>query len=72
MWTNALQWAGADQFSEMELMDWKMSGAVVGHFKSYLDLTWLEIENAGHMVPHDQAAVALQMLYQLLNGMPFS
>jgi len=72
MWTNALQWAGTTQFNNMPIVDWNLSGSAVGHFKSYMDLTWLEIEDAGHMVPHDQPEVALQMLYLFLHGMPFN
>jgi len=72
MWTSGMKWPGQTKFNNLPLQDWTYNGDVAGHVKSYQGFTWLEVEDAGHMVPHDQPAVALQMLNLFLNDQPFN
>jgi len=71
MWTSALQWPGQDGFNQVPLHDWQVGNTVAGHAKSFQGFTWLEVEGAGHMVPHDQPANALALLKTFLAGQPF-
>jgi len=68
MWTSELKWSGQAGFNATSFVDWKDSnGDVAGHIKSYTPLTFLEVEEAGHMVPHDQPARALELFVQFLS-----
>jgi len=71
-WVSSLDWPGKDPFNKAPENQWKVNGTLAGISKSFKGLTWLEILNAGHLVPMDQPANALQMLYQFLNGIPFN
>ena len=54
-WTNSTQWKGQAEFRQATLMDWKLSsGKVAGQARSGGGLTFVEVEEAGHMVPMDQ------------------
>ena len=71
-WTSAMNWPGKSQFNAKSFIDWNFNGKKVGASRSYSNLTFLEVENAGHLVPHDQPEVALEMLQQFLSGKLFS
>jgi len=71
-WTASMEWPGQAEFKTTAYADWKVDNQVAGHYKSAQGLTWLEIEEAGHMVPHDQPNRADVMLQHLLNNVPFS
>ncbi|RSH85597.1 hypothetical protein EHS25_003736 [Saitozyma podzolica] len=62
MWMNRLQWTGQEGFNEAEFVDFKVKGEVAGKYKTYGNLSLLKIYGAGHMVPFDKPAQALQML----------
>lgn len=70
-WLASISWPGAAGFNGLSVQDWTISGSVAGHFKSYQNLTWLEVEEAGHMVPHDQPANALAMINTFISGGSF-
>lgn len=67
-----MNWPYQNQFNQQPLQNWNFNGSVAGQFKTYGNLTWVQVENAGHMVPHDVPAVALQLLNLFLNNQPFS
>lgn len=50
---NRLTYSKQDGFNETPLHDWSVGSTVAGHAKSYQGFTFLEVEGAGHMVPHD-------------------
>jgi len=54
----SLRWPGADQFAAASLADLDLGGAAVGKMRRGGNLTWLEVEAAGHMVPLNQGAAA--------------
>jgi len=72
MWTTQMPWSGQSLFNSTKYVDWHVSGQVAGQAKSALNLTFLKVNNAGHMVPMDQPANALDMLNRFLNGKPFN
>jgi len=72
MWTSALEWEGQEGFNDQPFKDWvDYQGYLSGHVKSYAGFTFLEVERAGHMVPHDQPAAALDILFHLVQDTPF-
>mmetsp|Transcript_6680 Transcript_6680/g.11905 ORF Transcript_6680/g.11905 Transcript_6680/m.11905 type:complete len:605 (+) Transcript_6680:89-1903(+) len=67
-WTLKLDWKHHDEFNAAEEHDWN-SGA--GLARTSNGLTFLQVYDAGHMVPADQPEHALQMITQFLNGEVF-
>jgi len=67
MWTSRLLWEGQEGFNDQKFKNWSVNGEVAGYFKTYQNFTFLEVENAGHMVPHDQPSNALEILRWILS-----
>jgi cathepsin A (carboxypeptidase C) len=66
-WTLGLDWKSGDDFRTAEEHDWKSQGLA----RSAGGLTFLQVYDAGHMVPSDQPQVALDMITNFLNGGDF-
>ncbi|XP_037544740.1 retinoid-inducible serine carboxypeptidase [Nematolebias whitei] len=65
MWVNRLKWAGLPSFSKLRwtpLDDPASPGVTGAFFKTYKNFSFYWILRAGHMIPSDQGAMALQML----------
>ena len=44
-----MQWPYQNQFNQLPLQNWKLdNGAVGGEWKGYANLTWVQVESAGH------------------------
>jgi serine carboxypeptidase-like clade IV len=71
-WVNAMQWAGAAEFAAAPTLGWTVEGEPAGLAKSANGLTLLQVYDAGHMVPMDKPAAALDMLQRLMDNKPFS
>eukprot|EP01087_Luapelamoeba_hula_P007668 TRINITY_DN1873_c0_g1_i1.p1 TRINITY_DN1873_c0_g1~~TRINITY_DN1873_c0_g1_i1.p1 ORF type:complete len:439 (-),score=66.33 TRINITY_DN1873_c0_g1_i1:42-1358(-) len=71
-WVSQLRWPGQEGYNKADRKDWNIAGQVAGQVQSYEGLTFLAVENAGHMVPMDQPANALAMLKNFLNNTPFA
>jgi carboxypeptidase C (cathepsin A) len=73
-WTYALPWSGQTQFQAAPYQPWTAAGASgpSGYVKNSGNFTFLEVLLAGHMVPMDQPAAALDMLNRFLWNQPFS
>jgi serine carboxypeptidase-like clade 4 len=71
-WVNQMSWSGQANFNKVPYSNWNVNSTVAGHVRNYGLFTWLEVENAGHMVPHDQPVAALDMLTRFLANTPFS
>jgi len=67
-WTLKLDWKHKDEFNAAEEHDWN-DGA--GLARTAGGLTFLQVYDAGHMVPTDQPAHALTMITQHLKGETF-
>jgi cathepsin A (carboxypeptidase C) len=61
-WTDELKWKHHKEYKHSEPYDWKKQGMA----KSYKGLTFLQVYDAGHMVPHDQPKVALEMIHDFV------
>jgi len=68
---DSMDWPGRSSFLNGRNTTWSVDGNSAGTVRTGSGLTFIEVANAGHMVPHDQPAAALNMLDHLLNGTPF-
>ena len=66
-WTNALEWSGKSDFAAADEHEWKGYGLA----RSADNLTFLQVYDAGHMVPSDQPKVALEMISLFTQGGAF-
>lgn len=62
-WTNQLNWPGQNKFQNMNYT----SLANYGQYKTLNGFTFYRVYQAGHMVPMDQPAAALDMLNRFIN-----
>eukprot|EP00658_Telonema_sp_P-2_P054108 TRINITY_DN4302_c0_g1_i1.p1 TRINITY_DN4302_c0_g1~~TRINITY_DN4302_c0_g1_i1.p1 ORF type:complete len:446 (+),score=94.73 TRINITY_DN4302_c0_g1_i1:62-1399(+) len=67
-WTLALPWSGHDGFNAEGEHAWK---AASGTARTHGGLTFLQVHNAGHMVPLDQPEAALDMVNTFTAGGAF-
>jgi cathepsin A (carboxypeptidase C) len=67
-WTMDLSWNHKDEFNHAEDHEW---GENMGLARSSNGLTFLQVYDAGHMVPTDQPEVALTMINNFLKGNAF-
>jgi len=70
-WVKDMEWDYQKQFNGLPLKPWTVNGKQAGLGKSYEGLTFLEVFDAGHMVPMDQPANALDMITRFIYGQPF-
>ena len=70
-WTLALPWAGKAAFNAAGDHPWLVDGKQAGLARSAQGFTFLQVHNAGHMVPLDQPANSLAMFQALLDDVPF-
>ena len=72
-WTLGLEWDHKDDFNKAEVKEWgkKEDGSAAGLARSSNGFTFLQVYDAGHMVPSDQPAVALTMIKNFINGGAF-
>ena len=69
---NALSWSGSSTFAGEALTSYTVNGNKTGLFKTYQNLSWLQVFQAGHEVPYYQPATALQVFTQTMNQKPLS
>jgi len=67
-WTLAMPWAGHDDFNAAMDQPWNVDGSPAGLLRTAKNFTFLQVFNAGHMVPMDQPKNALKMLQQFMAG----
>ncbi|CAF2126983.1 unnamed protein product [Brassica napus] len=61
-WVNAMEWSGKENFKASKEVPFLVDGKEAGKLKSYGQLSFLKVHDAGHMVPMDQPKAALEML----------
>ena len=61
-WTDELKWKHSTEYKKSKPYDWEKKGLAT----SYKSLTYLQVYDAGHMVPHDQPEVALEMIHDFV------
>ncbi|OQS03092.1 serine protease family S10 [Thraustotheca clavata] len=70
-WTVALDWKYQKQFAGQEDIDWLVNGKKAGKVRSVQGLTFLQVFDAGHMVPMNQPENSLAMLQEFIkDGKP--
>jgi len=67
-WTLKLDWQHKAEFNAAAEKDWNSGGGLV---RTANGLTFLQVYDAGHMVPSDQPEHALAMITQFIQGKPF-
>eukprot|EP01065_Artemidia_motanka_P004171 TRINITY_DN11_c0_g1_i2.p1 TRINITY_DN11_c0_g1~~TRINITY_DN11_c0_g1_i2.p1 ORF type:complete len:489 (+),score=171.96 TRINITY_DN11_c0_g1_i2:73-1539(+) len=70
-WTHAMKWSGREGFLAAPNTTYTVGGEDAGSYKSFGGFTFMKISGAGHMVPHDKPAVALDMLDKFMGGQPW-
>lgn len=72
-WTNKLEWDHKEDFSKAEVKEWgrREDGSVAGSVKTSNGFTFMQVFDAGHMVPSDQPYVALDMIKTFVEGGTF-
>lgn len=65
-WVRSMPWKHQKDFNKQEVSPWKVNGVTAGEVQAYGDLTFLAIEDAGHMVPMDVPEAALDMLSRFM------
>lgn len=68
---DGLQWPGQSGFQNANNHTWTVNNTPAGTVRSYGNLTFLRVFNAGHMVPHDVPQNALDLLSRLIHNKPF-
>jgi len=69
---NDMSWSGQQQFVNAKNQTWHSGGKVAGTFRQAQTLTYMVVHNAGHMVPHDQPANALDLINRFLFNKPYN
>lgn len=67
-----LNWPGHDAFNAAKDMPWSVAGKQAGIVRTADNFTFLQVFNAGHMVPQDVPLQALTMLQTFLNDGKFA
>ena len=63
-WMERLNWQGRRQWSKMPFEPFLTKSKAVGRFRSVAGLTFVQVYNAGHLVPADQPEAALELVRQ--------
>eukprot|EP00542_Grammatophora_oceanica_P009745 CAMPEP_0194036104 /NCGR_PEP_ID=MMETSP0009_2-20130614/8485_1 /TAXON_ID=210454 /ORGANISM="Grammatophora oceanica, Strain CCMP 410" /LENGTH=537 /DNA_ID=CAMNT_0038677719 /DNA_START=49 /DNA_END=1662 /DNA_ORIENTATION=+ len=67
-WSYQLKWSGGDEFRAAPEHDWKDGSGLA---RTANGLTFLQVYDAGHMVPSDKPEVALDMIRTFVSGGEF-
>merc|ERR1711998_149413 len=67
-WTKKLDWNSKDDFNAADDNEWKVDGKVVAKLRSADHFHFMQVYEAGHLVPMDQPKVALEMVNQFIKG----
>jgi len=68
---NTMKWPGQNGFVNAKNVTWNVDGQAAGSSRNYGNLTYVVVDNAGHMVPHDQGKNALDMINRFVHNKPF-
>lgn len=71
---STLQWSGAKALARAPRQIWMTPDGedVAGYVRQVGKFTKVLVRNAGHIAPHDQPVVCLDMLVRFIEGKPFS
>ncbi|KAJ2720143.1 hypothetical protein GGI07_004787 [Coemansia sp. Benny D115] len=71
-WALAMEWPGRNGLNKALDHPWTVGNKSVGEVRSHGNFTFLRVYGAGHMVPYDQPASALDMINRWLEGKRYS
>lgn len=66
-WTKDLSWSGARGWAQVTEQPFVAGRKTHGRFRSFGGLTFLQLFNAGHLVPMDQPEAALAMVMEFIS-----
>lgn len=67
-WVDSLKWSGSEEWGNARNKTWKVDGKSAGLVTEVGPLSFVVVNDAGHMVPMDQPANALDMLKKFVFG----
>jgi len=67
-WTLAMEWPHRSEFNAAKDAPYSVDGKQVGRLRASNGFHFMQVYQAGHMVPMDQPAVALSMLNDFIGG----
>merc|ERR1712060_449148 len=67
-WTKVLEWDGKKDFNDAPDADWQVDGKTVARLRTARGFSFMQVFDAGHMVPMDQPANALAMVNAFIGG----
>lgn len=67
-WTKKLAWDGQAEFAKADDNEWQLQGKTVARLRSARNFHFMQVFEAGHMVPLDQPATSLEMVNAFTNG----
>eukprot|EP00405_Crypthecodinium_cohnii_P016139 CAMPEP_0206448680 /NCGR_PEP_ID=MMETSP0324_2-20121206/17620_1 /ASSEMBLY_ACC=CAM_ASM_000836 /TAXON_ID=2866 /ORGANISM="Crypthecodinium cohnii, Strain Seligo" /LENGTH=634 /DNA_ID=CAMNT_0053917877 /DNA_START=96 /DNA_END=2001 /DNA_ORIENTATION=- len=67
-WTQKMEWDHKDDFNNAPNKDYTLDGKTVAKLRTSNNFSFMQVFNAGHMVPMDQPEVALQMVKDFTTG----
>lgn len=66
-WTLEMEWPGRDAYDRCLDAPYEVKGKPVGRIRAHEGLRFLQVYQAGHLVPMDQPEVALHMLNEFIS-----
>jgi len=67
-----MSWPGQQGFQNAANTTWTVNGVHAGEYRTYQNLAFLTVSQAGHMVPHDQPQNALLLLNNFIFNKKFA
>jgi cathepsin A (carboxypeptidase C) len=67
-WTKTLEWDHKDDFNAASDKEWQLEGKTVARHRNADRFHFMQVYEAGHMVPMDQPAASLEMVVKFISG----
>jgi cathepsin A (carboxypeptidase C) len=67
-WSQTLDWDHKDEFNAADDKEWQFAGETVARHRNSNHFHFMQVYNAGHMVPMDQPAATLEMVNKFISG----
>merc|ERR1711959_647614 len=67
-WASKLEWSGKDAFNKAEDKDYTLNGNIAGRLRNANGFHFMQVYDAGHLMPMDKPDVALDMVNKFITG----
>jgi len=67
-WNKALKWDHRDEFNAAEDKEWQVNGKTVAKHRNANRFHFMQMYEAGHMIPMDKPAESLEMVNKFISG----